>query len=203
MKLTESVQHYIDGASGQYIPKRFAIETKRECVSGVKPEDLDYLARGPGGVLDKDETLADGETERGEFYWDIWQDVLDNAIVTDPESGIKFRLYQDDSLFLVPENWDWNEDINGFEPPESDTLRRYELPSYWASYLINGDGSGLEDGEEKQIESFLASEGLESWTCADVSDNTWFAHGNDATNLGGDVARYTFVLIGKPSEAKA
>jgi hypothetical protein len=115
-KLTESVHCYLDGASGQYIPKRFALETKRECLEGVKAEDLDYLARGPGGCLDEDDTLADGETVRGEFYWDTWQTVLDNAVLTDPVSGLRFRLHQDDSVFLVPESWEWNDDIEGFEP---------------------------------------------------------------------------------------
>ncbi len=194
--LTKSVHIYLDGASGQYIPKRFARETKRECLEGVKAADLDYLARGPGGCLDDDETLAEGETVRGEFYWDVWQDVLDNAILLDPDSGIRFKLYQDDSVFLVPEDWEWNDDINGFEPPESDTLRRFELPTYWASSLVNGDDSGLEPGEDKQILAFLDREGLTNWTCADVSERSWFAHSNDATTLGGDVSRYTFVKIG-------
>lgn len=44
-----SVQLLFDGAHGQYIPKRFAREIKRESIDGVKAEDLDYLARGPGG----------------------------------------------------------------------------------------------------------------------------------------------------------
>lgn len=194
--LSQSIHCYLDGASGQYIPKRFARETKRECLEGVKATDLDYLARGPGGCLDDDETLSDGETVRGEFYWDVWQDVLDNAILVDPDSGNRFKLYQDDSVFLVPEDWEWNDDINGFEPPESDTLRRFELPVYWASYLVNGDASGMEDNEQAQVDSWLEREELTAWTCADVSDNSWFSHGNDATRLGGDVARYTFVKIG-------
>lgn len=91
-QLTKSVHCILDGASGQYIPKRFAREFDRACLSGVKAEDLDYLARGPGGCLDDDETLADGETVRGEFYWDTWQDVLDNCILTDPDTGNRFRL---------------------------------------------------------------------------------------------------------------
>lgn len=64
-KLTKSVHHYLDGARGQYIPRDFARDTKRECISEVKAEDLDYLARGPGGCLDDDQSLAEGETVRG------------------------------------------------------------------------------------------------------------------------------------------
>lgn len=193
--LTEGIHCYIDSASGQYIPKRFANETKRECITGVKPEDLDYLARGPGGCMDDDETLAEGETVRGEWYWETWDTVLDNAIITDPDSGLKFKLYQDGDVFLVPEDWEWNDDLDSFERPESDTLRRFELPSHWASSLINGDDSGIDEKEITDILVFQIREELEGWTCADVSDHTWFTHSNDAGTLAGDVARYTFIKI--------
>lgn len=191
--LSESVHHYLDDSRGQYIPRDFARGTRRECIEYDKPEDLDYLARGPGGCLDEDSTLAEGETIRGEFYWDTWQSVLDNAILVDPDNGNRFRLYQDGSLFLVPEDWDWNEDTESFEPPESETLRRYELPAYWACALVNGDYSGTSDEDSQAIDKFLESEGLKDWSCSDVSERTWFARSNDATNLGGDVARYTFI----------
>lgn len=196
--LTEGIHCWIDGASGQYIPRRFAKETKRECITGVSQEDLDYLTRGPGGCLDEDTTLAEDETERGEFYWDTWQTVIDNAIVTCPVSGLKFKLFIGESggdLFLVSEDWEWNDETNSFEHPESDTLRRFKLPSYWASALINGDESGMDEKESADIEAFLNREEMKGWTCADVSEHTWFSHSNDAGTLAGDVARYTFIKI--------
>lgn len=78
------------------------------------------------------------------------------------------------------------------------TRRFYLLPAYWASSLINGDDSGLEPGEDKQIESFLEREGLEKWTCADCSSESFFSHSNDATSLGGNVLRYTFLFHDSP-----
>jgi hypothetical protein len=134
--LSKSVHCYLDSARGQYIPRDFARDTKRECIEGIEAKDLDYLARGPGGVLDEDQSLADGETERGEFYWDTWTEVCDNAILICPVSGNRFRL------------------------------------------------------------QFIAKEELQNWTCADCSQESYFAHNNDATNIGGDVLEYTFVLIG-------
>lgn len=189
-----SVQCLFDEASGQYIPKRFAREIKRTAISGVKESDLDYLARGPGGCLDDSTELTEGESVRGEYYWDVWQTILDNAVITD-EDGNEFKLDQDGSVFLVPLEWEWDDATESFRHPESDTLRRYELPAYWASAIFNGDDSGLEPGEREQIEAFIKREGLEGWTEAEVGES-YFSHSNDATNLGGDVAEYTFVKIG-------
>ena len=36
-----------------------------------------------------------------------------------------------------------------------------QLPSYWCTYLIYGDSSGLEEGEEKEIEQTLQQ--LQTW----------------------------------------
>lgn len=33
----------------------------------------------------------------------------------------------------------------------------YDLPSHWASYLINGDCSGMDDAEIKQVDDWCAS----------------------------------------------
>jgi len=189
-----SMQLLFDDASGQYIPKRFATEINREAISGVDAKDLDYLAHGPGGCLDKDETLQDGESVRGEYYWDTWQTVLDNALITDKD-GNEFTLYQDGAVWLVPSGWELNEATESFRPPESDTLRRYELPAYWASAIFNGDESGLQDGEAKQIVDWMTREELLDWTPSEVGEQ-YFSHSNDATNMGGDVAEYTFVKIG-------
>ena len=65
---------------------------------------------------------------------------------------------------------------------------KYTLPMYWASYLINGDATGLEDGEQEQIDAWCKSEG-NPWF-VDVGEH-YFARRNDATNLGGNVAEYT------------
>jgi len=68
----------------------------------------------------------------------------------------------------------------------------YTLPSYWASYLINGDASGISDDDQAQADAFLKREGLPS-PCS-CSDESWFAHRNDAGTLAGDVLDYTFFI---------
>ena len=52
---------------------------------------------------------------------------------------------------------------------------KQELPIYWASYLMNGDSSGLEDQEEKLIDETLKQLGLTN--CVDVLDDINFKWG--------------------------
>jgi len=188
-----SIQLFLDSARGQYIPRDFARSVKRDAVSGIDLKDLDYLALGPGGCLDECETLQEGESERGEFYWDTWQTVLDNCLITD-DKGQEFKLYQDGDLWLVPNDWEWIQQLETFAPAESETLIRFELYSHWASYLVNGDASGLNDDEQAECDAFLKRENLQAWTCADVSERTCFGC-PDCGGLRGDVALFTFVLI--------
>lgn len=75
---------FSDSSRGCYIPKHFAECVDRECVSGIDLNDLDYL-------LEND--FWD------ESFWDVWQDVLDNCVVTD-ENGNEYLLYQDGDLWL-------------------------------------------------------------------------------------------------------
>lgn len=73
----------IDGASGIYVPQRFA-------------QGFDM---GAWGVSDEDQTiLVAGPDE--EHYWGVWDTVLQGAEFTNKE-GNTFRLEQDDSLFAV------------------------------------------------------------------------------------------------------
>ena len=68
----------------------------------------------------------------------------------------------------------------------------YTLPIYWASYLVNGDCSGLEDNEIEEIDTFLEREGNPIVT--GVGDETWFAVSNDANRLGAEVADYCAIV---------
>ena len=132
-------------------------------------------------------------------YWDCWADFLDDAEIIDGD--FVYKLHQDGDLFLVcqelmnPEEY---ENMFGEEPDESwmsDFAERngsilYTLPIYWASYLVNGDSSGMEDGESDQVDQFIESEKL--GPCEGCYGEPSFRHSNDATNLGGDVCYYIF-----------
>ena len=94
---------YLSDARGIYIPRDFAQETYRECISGVDDETL--------------ETLSDPEHE---WYWEAWEDVCNNAIVTDPKSGTKYRVYQDGDCWLIPDGMSWDDEQGAFIWEESD-----------------------------------------------------------------------------------
>lgn len=40
-------------------------------------------------------------------------------------------------------------------------VRTYTLPQYWASYLVNGDASGLDAGEKAKADKWLAATAAE------------------------------------------
>ena len=75
----------------------------------------------------------------------------------------------------------------------------YELPSYWASALINDDWSGLGDDEIKQINDVLGWLGLKAYFCLDVADDQGLRrcpsyYPASYGLLDGDYSTFTFQL---------
>jgi len=78
---------------------------------------------------------------------------------------------------------------------ETDTL---ELPAYWASALINGDYSGLNEQEAERCTRKAAALAREGWSvvdCADEARFTWHyqLYDPEAECSGGDVIEYTIL----------
>ena len=80
----ENIQIFFDSNRGVYIPQNFAEEIKRESVEGVTAEDWESMEAGP---------------DQG-WYWETWERVLNNAIITD-EKGIKWTLHHDGDLRVL------------------------------------------------------------------------------------------------------
>jgi len=85
---------WLSDARGIYIPRDFAdsFADRAKHVSGVSAEDWTVLEAGPDH----------------EWYWEAWQDVLDNAIVTD-DAGTQFTVHQDGDCWLVPVGMSWDD----------------------------------------------------------------------------------------------
>ena len=91
--LPESAILFADSARGVYIPQYFAESVKHECVTGVTSEQWEVILQDPN---------AD---DCPEWYWDVWAEIEQSAVVTDPSNGIAYALYQDGDLWLVPVTW--------------------------------------------------------------------------------------------------
>ena len=76
-------------------------------------------------------------------------------------------------------------------------LVKLTAPSFLASYLINGDATGLEDGEAETCDAWLAANGLAAAQCVNAVD-IGFTHWHDATAYTGaaDCCEYTFHVLG-------
>lgn len=54
------------------------------------------------------------------------------------------------------------------------TTETYTLPAHWASYLLNGDASGISDADEHAVNAWLDAHKL--GTPVSCSDESWFAN---------------------------
>lgn len=84
-KIEKAVVLFLDSARGQYIPRDFAQCIKREFISGISTETLDFLAQE--------------NSNESPDYWDVWFSVLDTCKVT--YNGGEYMLHQDGDLWLL------------------------------------------------------------------------------------------------------
>lgn len=84
---------WLSDARGQYIPRDFAqsFKDRDAAVSGVLDESWAILEAGP----------------EHEHYWETWDDVCNDAIVT--LDGDEYFLHQDGDLWLIPDGMEWSE----------------------------------------------------------------------------------------------
>lgn len=93
----------LSDARGIYIPCDFAraFIDRAKSVANVTAEQWAILDAGP---------------EHPE-YWETWDEVLNYAVVTDA-NGVKYLLFQDGNLWLVPRGMEWDDSIEGFKWPK-------------------------------------------------------------------------------------
>lgn len=76
----------IDGSQGIYIPKQFADCLAYDCVKDIeKFEDDLNICKNPDH----------------EYYWEAWENILDNMQIDLMGNGVFYSLYQDGDLFAV------------------------------------------------------------------------------------------------------
>ena len=87
--MMEKVILYANDSMGRYIPKIFAesISLDKCDLVDISQEDMEVLKSGPDA----------------EWYWDAWDQILNNGKVYLKETGQTFTLYQDGDLWLIDE----------------------------------------------------------------------------------------------------
>ena len=79
---------------------------------------------------------------------------------------------------------------------------KFDLPIYWATYIMYADESGLEEGEKEIIDQILQD--LEVTNCIDVLDNQYlelYPPNYMPYGMGGDYCTYVFLQLNKDSQA--
>lgn len=69
-----------------------------------------------------------------------------------------------------------------------------DAPAHWASYLINGDASGMTDDEQAECDQWLT--GLDGWSVVSCSDEQFFGRFHFAVEgktLGCDLLTYSLL----------
>ncbi len=76
-------------------------------------------------------------------------------------------------------------------------MKTYEIlmPDFWACYLINGDASGFEPGEQEACDAYIEEQRIQDvFDVSEESDFSWAygLHGGEAQ--GGNLATYVVTL---------
>jgi len=76
--------------------------------------------------------------------------------------------------------------------PTTKIIKEFPMPAYWASYLINGDASGITDEEKQAADAHLEAEGIvHVIDCADEAYFSWSYDLHGGICSGGDLLDYT------------
>ena len=109
MNTTRTIQPepllWLSGARGIYIPRDFAnsFADRSTDVQGISQEQWDILEAGPDH----------------EWYWEAWDEVEQDAKITD-ENGVIYFVYQDGDCWLIPEGMEWSDKDEFFAWPADD-----------------------------------------------------------------------------------
>ncbi len=70
-------------------------------------------------------------------------------------------------------------------------------PSSWASYLINGDDSGLDPAEREAADSWIKREGLGMPSGCEDAGFIWHHDARQECPFGADCQEYSFLVKGE------
>lgn len=157
MKRQAKQMLWLDSARGIYIPRDFAqmFVDRDKSVTGVSAEDWEILECGPDH----------------ELYWDTWDDVLNNAVVTEAD-GTKYIVHQDGDCWLVEQGASWDETGEISETgwymddgEDEETAQHYKGLRAWAmDYQMIRKAGNVKDAEalRDKITAAIAEHNLDA-----------------------------------------
>ncbi len=96
---------WLSDARGQFIPRDFATSFSNR-------------AKDVAGVDDETWAILEAGRPDHEWYWEAWDDVCNDAIITDDKAHVQYRVYQDGACWLVPVGMEWSDENEFFIWPE-------------------------------------------------------------------------------------
>jgi len=176
--MPESTVLLFDGASGVYIPQRFAQECRHW--EGVSEEDFEILLSGP----------------EHELYWGTWDTTLGDAYYM-ADNGGKYVLYQDgDCWAYCLECMTLEEQKNFFQPSSPDDyyippgFTLFTVGSHFLPALYYNDLSALDAADEAALTAFEALNG------DDITDS--MPYGLDGCEITGLLSECSLILLRTP-----
>ena len=89
--------------------------------------------------------------------------------------------------------------ING-NPNGRFEAKTLSVPEHWLSALVNGDESGLDDEDCKQLQAFCKDELSGGWNITSYSEESEFSSDHDATSYGVLACSVVDVLAMRPKQ---
>lgn len=118
------------------------------------------------------------DEENSEALWEAFEAGTADSIRAD------LSTYSDSDYGIES----WGEPPTGFVD--------YLLPDSWASYLVNGDASGLDDAEQAACDAWFDSHAEKLLGCCDCSETSEFRSHNDAGTIAGNCLYFRFPIKG-------
>lgn len=144
INITYNPSLLLSDARGTHIPKNFVEIFDMSLWHGITPAQVEVILKGDDFDANPD-------------YWDVWQDVLDNATFTDTDGKV-YRLHQDCDLWAYHADSMSDEDylnMFGEVKPAPDDALEFEFCSNCVMGLVNDDYSGMSDEEERATKEGL------------------------------------------------
>lgn len=98
---------WLSDSRGIFAPRDFAksFDDRDKRVANVFPAEWQVLEDGPDH----------------EHYWEVWDDVMRDAVVTD-ERGNRYRIWQDSDVWLIPMGMEWDDRVGAYVWPEEEDV---------------------------------------------------------------------------------